>query len=225
MKTVMIPQLKEMKLKDDCISQNFIFRKFQKEKYKKILSLVKKEGVALDVGCGNGVFTMNLSQFFKKVIGIDSDDLLKMEKGGKTALDMARYLIKIYNLKNVFLKKGNIYNTYFKNNYFDTIFCIEVLEHLNNQEKAFQEIRRILKPKGDFVFSVPNTEGIKFIIKNRILKLLNVYESKEHFSFNWRLCIKAASKYFKIKKIMFYPMNASFLSLSVIVLAKKEKIG
>ena len=219
---IKIPQLNEMKLKDDCISKNFVFRKFQKEKYKKIISLAKKGGNVLDMGCGNGVFTINLCPFFNKVLGVDSDDLLEMEKGGKSALDMANYLVKFYNLKNISFEKGHIYSTKFQDNHFDTIFCLEVLEHLTDKEKAIQEMRRILKPEGCFVFSVPNTEGMKFKIKNKILKLLDVYESEEHFSFSWRKCIQTVSKYFKIKKVIFYPINIQGLSLSVIVLAEKK---
>jgi SAM-dependent methyltransferase len=44
----------------------------------------------------------------------------------------------------------------FKAQYFDTIFLIEVLEHIKNDEAVITEIGRILKKKGTLIMSVPH---------------------------------------------------------------------
>src|SRR3989338_1057110 len=54
------------------------------------------------------------------------------------------------------IKKSSIYSTGYKNNYFDFIICSEVLEHLHNDGKALIELKRILKPGGIVVITVPN---------------------------------------------------------------------
>lgn len=41
-------------------------------------------------------------------------------------------------------------------NFFDYIFCLEVIEHLNRPEETLREIHRALKPSGRFIVSVPN---------------------------------------------------------------------
>lgn len=43
----------------------------------------------------------------------------------------------------------------FNDNFFDVVITEDVLEHVRDAEKAFQEIRRVLKPGGCHVFTVP----------------------------------------------------------------------
>ena len=55
----------------------------------------------------------------------------------------------------------------YADNTFDTITAFQVIEHLDNPWNAIREIRRILKPKGHFIFSIPNTWNLQ----NRLLFL------------------------------------------------------
>lgn len=50
---------------------------------------------------------------------------------------------------------GDVINLPFEDNFFDLVAGFEVLEHIENNEKAFSEIARVLKPFGFFLFSVP----------------------------------------------------------------------
>lgn len=69
--------------------------------------------------------------------------------------------------------------------YFDVVVCFDVLEHTNDDRKAINEILRVLKPGGIFVFTVPafqflysshdqilghkrryNCENIRFLLKD-----------------------------------------------------------
>jgi SAM-dependent methyltransferase len=43
----------------------------------------------------------------------------------------------------------------FENGFFDLVVAMEVLEHIENDKKALLEIVRVLKPSGNFLFSVP----------------------------------------------------------------------
>ncbi len=53
------------------------------------------------------------------------------------------------------MKKEDITNTSFKDNSFDIIFCIHVLEHIQNDIKAMCELCRILNPEGFAILQVP----------------------------------------------------------------------
>jgi glycosyltransferase involved in cell wall biosynthesis/SAM-dependent methyltransferase len=44
---------------------------------------------------------------------------------------------------------------------FDGIVCVEVLEHIDGHERLFQEVERVLKPGGVFLFTTPNVMSIK----------------------------------------------------------------
>lgn len=50
---------------------------------------------------------------------------------------------------------GSIENTPFKDNNFDVILCLEVLEHIENYQRAIGEIYRILKDGGKLLLTVP----------------------------------------------------------------------
>ena len=43
----------------------------------------------------------------------------------------------------------------FKDNFFDVIICSEVLEHIDNDEKAFSEIARVLKEQRNLILTIP----------------------------------------------------------------------
>ncbi|HEX5438190.1 MAG TPA: methyltransferase domain-containing protein [Gemmatimonadaceae bacterium] len=49
---------------------------------------------------------------------------------------------------------------------FDYVFCIEVLEHVHEPWRALGEMRRVLRPGGVAVLSVPNPYHVKEIIWN-----------------------------------------------------------
>jgi SAM-dependent methyltransferase len=54
----------------------------------------------------------------------------------------------------------------FDDTYFDYVFAIEVLEHTTNPYNIFKHVKRILKPDGYFIVSVPNPYHFKEIIWN-----------------------------------------------------------
>ena len=63
---------------------------------------------------------------------------------------------------------------------FDYVFCLEVIEHLKNPYFVLEEIRRVLKPGGSLIVSLPNPYHFKEIIWN----LLGIKDRQGHiFSF------------------------------------------
>ena len=96
----------------------------------------------LDVGCGEG-FTLNK---------------LKENKIGKVheGIDYSREAISLGKkaYPDLHISEGNIYNLKYKDNSFDLVICSEVLEHLEDPQKALKELSRVSKKY--ILLSVPN---------------------------------------------------------------------
>ncbi len=63
---------------------------------------------------------------------------------------------------------------------FDNVFIIEVLEHVHNPWNALSEMRRVLRPNGVLVVSVPNPYHVKELVWN----LFRVPDRQGHI-FSW----------------------------------------
>jgi SAM-dependent methyltransferase len=54
---------------------------------------------------------------------------------------------------------------------FDVVLAVEVVEHMDGQGSFFEEVQRVLKPGGCFVFTTPNILSLK----SRVIFLLSGY--------------------------------------------------
>ena len=114
------------------------------------LDYTKKSDYVLDYGCGSGQHSIKVAKKVKKVIAFDYDE---------KSLEIAKYEATSKKLKNIIFKKINGEEKLpFQNNQFDKVIFIDVLEHLNNRNRALSEIHRVLKNKGIALISVPNVD-------------------------------------------------------------------
>lgn len=90
----------------------------------------------LDVGASTGIIDNILAKSFKRVVGTDID---------KEAIRFARANFK---RKNLVFKVEDAMKLSFKDKFFDVVICTHVYEHVPNSQKLFDEIYRVLKPKG-----------------------------------------------------------------------------
>lgn len=95
----------------------------------------------LDFGCGAGIYSKFLTKKGAKVKGFDlNEEMLKLAKKENPKLD---------------LRLGSGYKIPFKEK-FDIIVAPLVLDYFDDWNKMFKELKKVLKRKGYFVFTVRN---------------------------------------------------------------------
>ncbi|MHA1252649.1 MAG: methyltransferase domain-containing protein, partial [Candidatus Helarchaeota archaeon] len=96
-----------------------------------------KDKNVLDVGCGEGIFSIICAKLNYKITACDISI-----KNVKSAYKYSKFF-KVDNFINYLV--ADIENLPFKNNTFDKIICLHVLEHLYGFNKAIKEIFRTSK--------------------------------------------------------------------------------
>lgn len=102
-----------------------------------------KENV-LDIGCGVGLGLrlINLLHPEKKLYGVDISELA-VERVNKY-------------LPNAILECEKVPPLNYDDDFFDIIICTEFLEHITDPVFALKEIKRVLKPEGKVLITIPN---------------------------------------------------------------------
>ena len=116
---------------------------------------IKQSGRVLDLGCGRGGLSEKLSNMGIDIDGIDIDFQSLQNHRNKT--------IQLYN--------GDSNTLPFKSNSYTTIISSWTLEHLQEPLRTFQEINRILKPGGSFIFLTPH-KNHPIVLANMISKIM-----------------------------------------------------
>ncbi len=104
-----------------------------------------KGAILLDVGCGDGSFTLALSEGFTDVYAIDVQKENIFSFRSKVSGDNR------FKISEMSASQMN-----FPDNYFDTILSIETIEHIPELTKAIMEMYRVLKPGGELIITCPN---------------------------------------------------------------------
>lgn len=122
------------------------------------------KGYVLDIGCGTG----DLADFYKgKYLGYDVSNV---------AIDMAR---KIPRKNAEFIAADVTKENMGTGNCFNTIVMAEFLEHIENDEKVFENIDQLATPDARLIITVPN--GDRVPDKNH-LREFTVPELRKRFS-------------------------------------------
>ena len=126
-------------------------------KMKYITSLkIPRNKKILDAGCGQGLLVEHFKRKSYDITGIDA----------------------FYGSEHVV--KGDILKSNFKDNTFDLIFCLDVIEHFSfdQQEVLVKELTRILKSGGVIIWSIPNmanlSSRVAFLFLGRLLRTAKV---------------------------------------------------
>lgn len=145
----------------ESMSQAVWYNCWTLNKFKKYLS-----GDILEVGCGIGNFTKTLVDYGQvRAIDINQEYIkkLKQEIGGKAQVGFGD------------IEKGSYF---FKNQQFDSIVCLNVLEHIEDDDVALKNLHKLLKKEGKLILLVP-AHLILYGEIDKSISHLRRYERKE----------------------------------------------
>lgn len=167
-----------------------IWRAFEAQKFSEISDQL--EGPILDIGCGFGEFAgVAFNSLIEVGIDINQKDLVLASKKNK--------------YKNLILVDAR--KLPFEDESFKTVVSISTLEHIEQVDKVFREVNRVLKKGGRFVFTVPTEEINKAFIGWRLLKMMgldkiaNIYIWGFHRTFSHKNIISEKKWIAKLQKV------------------------
>jgi len=99
----------------------------------------------LDIGCGDGTFTVLTGEGFEEVHGVDVQ-----------AHYIEHFKLRVLGDPKFKPQVTSAARLDFPSRHFDTIISIETLEHVDDLEAVAAECARVLKPDGQLVITVPN---------------------------------------------------------------------
>lgn len=108
-----------------------------------VSNLIK--GKVLDIGCGTGTLS---EYYFNDYVGVDFCDVAISKAKELRRKDAVFYVSDI--TEKLFFEKES----------FDSVYLGEVLEHIEDDSKLFEEVLKVLKPSGKIFISVPNGNRI-----------------------------------------------------------------
>ena len=185
---------------------------------KSVINILKDLDISdtelLDVGCGNGVLTSEVSKFFKHTKGIDLSG---------TGIETAQKL----NSKKLTFENISLDEMIERKKKFKFISSFEVIEHQYLPDDFLNKIYQLLEDDGTFLVTTPYNG----YIKNLIISILGKHDW--HFNPLWR---HGHIKFFSIntltsilKECNFEVIKKNFsgrfypVSCSMIFLTKKAK--
>ena len=121
------------------MKEEFLEPYLRRLRIKKIERFIEKSDDVLDIGCGReALFLKTISDKINSGIGID----FKAEE---------------FNEVNLEVRKLSFTDTLeFKDNTFDKVFMLAVLEHLQHPYDLLKEVHRVLRDDGNLVMTVPS---------------------------------------------------------------------
>lgn len=133
---------------------------------------------ALDIGCGGGYASEFMAKRGIKVSGIDLSD---------KSVEAAKYHAKETGLE-IDYRIGCAESLPFPDQQFEVVLCVDVLEHMANLPKVFQEAYRVLKPNGYLLFDTINRTLISKIVMIWIMEYL--LEEIPKGTHDWKMFIR-----------------------------------
>lgn len=164
----------------------------------------------LDVGCGGGILTENLSKYKANIIGIDiSKMLIKTAKKHSKRNNITYHVCDINQFSAINKKK------------FDIITCMELIEHINDQENLIKICKQLLKKNGSIFLSSVNKKIMSYLYLILIGEFITKKVPKKIHNYNKFITPYDLNKILKkhnlyvddIKEINYNPIiNYSYIS-------------
>jgi len=145
----------------------------------------------LEVGYGSGVSFLSLAEKYEEIHGIDLHN-----RPGDVARSFADTPLALH------LRQGSILDLPCPERSFDAVLAVSIHEHLEprDQERAFAEVHRVLRPGGGYVVGVP---GLNPLMTAAFLAL--GYRIQEHHLSSEKRVLAAMAERFHIDRTVFQP--------------------
>ena len=125
---------------DNDLNPNFF--RIRANVIKKLINQYKPKNV-LEVGCGTGIFLDHFHESFERAVGIDNC---------KPMLEFAEKHHKRNNIRYIFSIDNHLP---FKDNQFDMVLSMGVIEYVENQKKHIEECMRVIRKGGVLFLTTP----------------------------------------------------------------------
>ncbi len=103
-----------------------------------------KNGLLLDIGCGNGRFLHGMQQLGWQTKGVE------FNAGA----------VEVCKKSNLDVFHGDLFSANLADASFDVVNLSHVIEHVPDPKALFIEVARILKPNGIFIVKTPNSNAL-----------------------------------------------------------------
>lgn len=111
-----------------------------------------KDAVILDAGSGFGQYTYRMAKYFPKSLikAVDVKD--------EQVLDCNQFFLKLNLNSRVIFEKADL-TKFIEKDQFDLILSVDVMEHIEEDVKVFENFYHSLKEKGMLLVSTPSDQG------------------------------------------------------------------
>jgi len=133
---------------------------------------------------------------------------LKFKDNELTGVDINPLVKELENEETKFYV-ADVKKLPFKENSFDIIFCLDMLEHIKGLNKALLELKRVLRPRGSLLVSIPEENSLYKIARLFLKGTLSNIEgpaSSPHYWTSKQLQRKLSGQFMSQKqKALYHP--------------------
>lgn len=161
-----------------------------------------KGKTVLDIGTGTGRFVFEFADEATQVIGIDISDRM---------IEIANSKIGIKNNIEFYIMDARRLN--FPTDCFDCVTSVGTFEFTKDLSSFLKEIHRVLKPKGQFIFSCFNKNSLFHILPRRHITEAHFFTDIRKALEDKGFCLK------RVKSTFFIPFQIVWKIHSILVFA------
>ncbi len=136
---------------DEGIKNNLLLKFYHSKRFSEVIRELEPAETVLDLGCHSGLFTEKIIKSVNPVSLYGLDISHQAIKLAKKRIKMGNFVV------------GDAHNVPYDSNFFHAVFCLEMLEHIDDPQQVLREIKRVLKKGGYGIILVP-TESKLFKI-------------------------------------------------------------